>query len=43
MDGKAGKLVDKVSEGFEGGLTNELVNGDSRQPSSHYFGDGGHG
>ena len=39
---EAGKLVDEVTNGVPGGLTNKWVEGDGFESSSHHFGDGRH-
>ena len=40
VTGEGSKLVDEVTNGLLGWLTDELVNGDSDDLSAHHFGGG---
>ena len=42
MSCEASKLVDEVTNGVPGGLTNKWVEGGGFESSSHHFGDGRH-
>ena len=43
MASKARELVDKLTNGFLGGLADELVHGDGFETSPHQFSDNGQG